>query len=99
MAAHLPIGIDDFQKLREAGLEYVDKSRMIEELLDLEGVEVLLLPRPRRFGKTLNLSMLRCFFERRSDPSDISRYFSSTSSASMPCQARIFLPSLRLRGL
>ena len=73
MAAHLPIGIDDFQKLREAGLEYVDKSHMIEELLDLEGVEVLLLPRPRRFGKTLNLSMLRCFFERRDE--DLSPLF------------------------
>ncbi|WP_428266313.1 AAA family ATPase [Haliangium sp.] len=64
MPVQLPIGIDDFRKLRTRGLAYVDKSQMICDLIDLQGVEVLLLPRPRRFGKSLNLSMLRCFFER-----------------------------------
>ena len=62
--APLAIGIDDFRTLREQRLEYVDKSHLIRELLDRTGVEVVLLPRPRRFGKTLNLSMLRYFFEK-----------------------------------
>ncbi|EYF06768.1 AAA family ATPase [Chondromyces apiculatus] len=69
----VPIGIDDFRKVRELGLEYVDKTHLALELLDKEGVEVLLLPRPRRFGKTLNLSMLRCFFEKQ--PEDLSPLF------------------------
>jgi hypothetical protein len=60
----LAVGIDDFRKLREQRLEYVDKSHLVRELLDKTGVEVVLLPRPRRFGKTLNLSMLRYFFEK-----------------------------------
>ncbi|EYF00745.1 AAA family ATPase [Chondromyces apiculatus] len=67
------IGIDDFRRLREDGLAYVDKSHFIAELLDKEGVQVLLLPRPRRFGKTLNLSMLRWFFECRDE--DLSSLF------------------------
>src|SRR5271166_4317505 len=61
---HVPIGIDDFRMLRERGLEYVDKSHLICELIDRPGVRVALLPRPRRFGKSLNLSMLRWFFEK-----------------------------------
>jgi hypothetical protein len=64
MQQRVPIGIDDFRKLREQGLAYVDKSHLIRELLDDTGVEVTLLPRPRRFGKSLNLSMLRCYLEK-----------------------------------
>src|SRR5262245_20282395 len=67
MPRAVPIGIDDFRDLRERGLEYVDKSQMICELIDREGTTVVLLPRPRRFGKTLNLSMLRTFFEKREE--------------------------------
>jgi hypothetical protein len=67
MALLVPIGIDDFRDVRERGLEYVDKSHLIRELLDKAGAQVVLLPRPRRFGKTLNLSMLRCFFEKREE--------------------------------
>jgi hypothetical protein len=59
--------------LREQGLVYIDKSQLICELLDRPGVPVVLLPRPRRFGKSLNLSMLRCFFERSSQ--DVSHLF------------------------
>lgn len=59
----LPIGVDDFKKLRINGYYYVDKTRFIKDLLDKKG-EVNLFTRPRRFGKTLNLSMLRYFFER-----------------------------------
>lgn len=68
MLRPIPIGIDDFQKLRERGHEYVDKSLLIREVLD-KGAEVILFPRPRRFGKTLNLSMLRYFFEKRAEDS------------------------------
>jgi hypothetical protein len=58
----LPIGMDDFKKVMEKECYYVDKTLMIKELLDLSG-EVNLFTRPRRFGKTLNLSMLKYFFE------------------------------------
>jgi hypothetical protein len=64
---HIPIGIGDFRTLRELDLEYIDKSHLIRELVDRAGVEVVLLPRPRRFGKSLNLSMLRWFFEKRDE--------------------------------
>ncbi|MEZ4301064.1 MAG: AAA family ATPase, partial [Polyangiaceae bacterium] len=77
MVLRVPIGIDDFRKLRELGLEYVDKSHLIRELLDRSGVEVVLLPRPRRFGKSLNLSMLRCWFEKREE--DLSPLFEGLS--------------------
>lgn len=68
----IPIGIHDFRLLREQGLEYVDKSHLVREVID-QGAQVLLLPRPRRFGKTLNLSMLRYFFEKRGE--DLSGLF------------------------
>ena len=58
----LPIGIDDFRKLRESHFYYVDKTRLIEQLL-LNWSEVTLFTRPRRFGKTLNMSMLKSFFD------------------------------------
>ncbi|HBY05854.1 MAG: hypothetical protein UV38_C0003G0236 [candidate division TM6 bacterium GW2011_GWE2_42_60] len=59
----IPIGIDDFERLLEGNYYFADKSLLIKELLD-SGAAVTLLPRPRRFGKTLNLSMLRYFFEK-----------------------------------
>jgi hypothetical protein len=76
MTLRIPIGVSDFRKLREQGLTYVDKSHLVRELLD-KGAQALLLPRPRRFGKTLNLSMLRCFFEQRDE--DLSGLFSDLS--------------------
>lgn len=63
----LPVGIDQFDKLRKSGFYYVDKTKLIEQLLENWG-EVNLLTRPRRFGKTLNMSMLRNFFEIGMDP-------------------------------
>lgn len=57
-----PVGYEDLKEIIEKGLYYVDKSLMIRELLDSAG-KVTLLTRPRRFGKTLNLSMIRRFFE------------------------------------
>lgn len=58
----LPVGIDDFSKIIEGNYCYVDKTWMIKELLDKKS-EVNLFTRPRRFGKTLNMNMLQCFFE------------------------------------
>ena len=58
----LPVGIDQFDKLIKSGFYYVYKTRLIEKLLQNWG-EVNLFTRPRRFGKTLNMSMLKSFFE------------------------------------
>ena len=57
----LPIGVDNFEKIIKDEYYYVDKTLLIKELLDMKG-EVTLFTRPRRFGKGLNLSLLRCFF-------------------------------------
>lgn len=64
----LPVGIDSFDKIRKNGYYYVDKSRLIEQLLEIGG-KVTSFTRPRRFGKTLNMSMLRSFFETGTDAS------------------------------
>ena len=58
----LPVGIDNFEKIRRNGFYYVDKTKLIEQLFSNWG-EVNLFTRPRRFGKTLNMSMLKSFFE------------------------------------
>ncbi len=63
MKKPLPIGISDFKKLIDGGYAYVDKTLLIQEVVE-KGTHVALIPRPRRFGKTLNLSMLRYFFEK-----------------------------------
>lgn len=78
MQKKLAIGINDFKKLREENYYYVDKSLLIKEIID-EDAEVLLLPRPRRFGKSLNLSMLRYFFE--NSENDNSNLFSGLKIA------------------
>ena len=67
MRLKLPIGIDGFEKIRTNDFYYVDKTMFIKELIQNWG-EVNLFTRPRRFGKTLNMSMLKCFFEIGSDP-------------------------------
>lgn len=59
---NLPVGIDNFKKLVQGNYYYVDKTGFIKELLDKKG-EVNLFTRPRRFGKTLNMSMFQYFFE------------------------------------
>ncbi len=64
----LPAGIEDFKEIRKRGYYYVDKSKLIEQLVELGG-KVTLFTRPRRFGKTLNMSMLRSFFETGADAS------------------------------
>ena len=62
----LPIGIENFAKLQAEDFYYVDKTMLIKELLD-NWAEVNLFTRPRRFGKTLNMSMLKAFFELNGD--------------------------------
>lgn len=62
MKRPLPIGIDNFREIIKNGYYYIDKTGFIKELLDMKG-KVNLFIRPRRFGKTLNLSMLQSFFE------------------------------------
>ena len=68
MKKPLPIGVEFFEKIIANDYYYVDKTLFIKELIDKKG-EVNLFTRPRRFGKTLTLDMLRCFFEEGSDPS------------------------------
>ena len=58
----LPVGIEFFDEIRTSGYYYIDKTKLIEQLLQNMG-KVSLFTRPRRFGKTLNMSMLKCFFE------------------------------------
>ena len=58
----LPVGVDSFEKIRRNRFYYIDKTKLIEQLVEMGG-EVTLFTRPRRFGKTLNMSMLRSFFE------------------------------------
>ncbi|MDZ7276642.1 MAG: AAA family ATPase [candidate division KSB1 bacterium] len=70
----LPVGRSDFRDVIEGNYYYVDKSLFIKEQMD-NGAQALLIPRPRRFGKTLNLSMLRYFFEKsESDTSHLFRH-------------------------
>ena len=68
----LPIGIDDFEKVRRGGYYYVDKTLMIRDFLEMRD-EVALIARPRRFGKTLNMTMLRDFFDITKDSSGLFR--------------------------
>lgn len=63
----LPIGIENFEEIRTQGFYYVDKTDMITDLLNHWG-KVNFFTRPRRFGKSLNMSMLKNFFEPGSDP-------------------------------
>ena len=60
----LLVGIENFEEIRKLGFYYIDKTRLIEQLLQGWG-KVTLFTRPRRFGKTLNMSMLKSFFEIR----------------------------------
>ena len=66
IALKLPVGIEDFQEIRRLGFYYVDKTMLIEQLLAKWG-KVNLFTRPRRFGKSLNMSMLRYFFDIETD--------------------------------
>lgn len=67
----IPVGISNFEKIRKNDYYYVDKSRLIIDLLKNEPAEVTLITRPRRFGKTLGMSMLESFFDIRKSSADI----------------------------
>lgn len=71
MKKKIPVGYEDIKRLIDGNFYYIDKTMMIKELLDSEG-QISLFTRPRRFGKTLNLSMIRRFFEDERDPQGIS---------------------------
>jgi hypothetical protein len=79
--ARIALGVSDFRMLREGEFMYVDKTALIDDVLT-EGAQVMLAPRPRRFGKTLNLSMLRYFFEKSGE--DTSALFAGLHAASSP---------------
>ena len=63
----LPVGIENFREIRQDNFYYVDKTKLIEQLLTQWG-KVNLFTRPRRFGKSLNMSMLKAFFEAGTEP-------------------------------
>lgn len=84
MVLKVPIGIDDFKEVIEGGFVYVDKTLMIEEV-QAQPAKVLLLPRPRRFGKTLCMSMLAHFFDLASASRDL---FRGLAIESRPCFER-----------
>ena len=67
----VPVGVSNFKEIREKGYYYIDKSGLIAELLDYTGVNVTLITRPRRFGKTLGMSMLENFFDIRKDSKEL----------------------------
>ena len=59
----IPVGISDFEEIQKNGYYYVDKTCLIKTLLKTAGTKVTLITRPRRFGKTLGMSMLANFFD------------------------------------
>jgi hypothetical protein len=67
MSLKIPVSVADFRRLRESCFEYVDKTHLITELLDRDNYQVVLLPRPRRFGKTMNMTTLKWYFEKRDE--------------------------------
>lgn len=69
----IPVGISDFEKIRRKGYYYIDKSGLIADLVEQDPPEVTLITRPRRFGKTLAMHMLACFFDIRRDSQDLFR--------------------------
>ena len=64
---NLPIGTSDFERIRKSGCYYIDKTSLIGEILNTSGVQVMLITRPRRFGKTLGMDMLANFFDIQKD--------------------------------
>lgn len=85
MKKKLPLGISDFKEIITGNYAYVDKTLLIKELVE-GGIKVTLIPRPRRFGKTINLSMLKYFFEKPIDSSKQSQshLFDGLAIASHP---------------
>ena len=95
----LPIGIDNFEKIRRDDFYYVDKTKLIEQLLDKWG-EANLFTRPRRFGKSLNMSMLRHFFEIGTDPALFDGlYISQNTELCKNYMGKFPVVSISLKGI
>lgn len=95
----LPIGIDNFEKIRKDDFYYVDKTKLIEQLLDRWG-EVNVFTRPRRFGKSLNMSMLRHFFEIGTDPALFDGlYISQNTELCKNYMGKFPVVSISLKGI
>ena len=71
MAVRISVGGDNFERLRSNGSYYVDKTELLYELVQKQDNLVTLFTRPRRFGKTLTMSMMECFFDIRRDSRDL----------------------------
>lgn len=82
----IPVGISDFTEIRENGYYYIDKTGLIAELLGAESVKVTLITRPRRFGKTLGMSMLAAFLDIRRDSRKLFEGLQISQNTSL-CQA------------
>ena len=95
----LPIGIENFEKLRQEDFYYIDKTRLIEQLLTRWG-EVNLFTRPRRFGKSLNMSMLQSFFEIGKDKTLFDRLrISDNQELCEKYQGKFPVVSVSLKGI
>lgn len=80
---NIPVGVSDFVKLRQNNYYYIDKSALIQELLKNSVTEVTLITRPRRFGKTLAMSMLESFFDIRQKNEAMFRGLAVSSDSSL----------------
>lgn len=95
----LQVGIEDFREIRRKDFYYIDKTRLIEQLLDSWG-KVNLFTRPRRFGKTLNMSMLRYFFEIGTDKTLFEGlHISQRSDLCEEYMGKFLVVSLTLKGV
>lgn len=90
-ALKLPVGIESFEEIRKEGFYYIDKTGLIEQLLNQWG-KVNLFTRPRRFGKTLNMSMLRYFLKSE----QIKRYLRASIFLETRSFAKSTLENIRL---
>ena len=70
----MPVGLSDFEEIIDKNRCYADKTLFIRDIIESES-KVILFTRPRRFGKTLNMSMLKTFFEKPTEGKDTSHYF------------------------
>lgn len=82
---NIPVGISDFEKIRNDKFYYVDKTGLVAELLKTKA-EVTLITRPRRFGKTLGMSMLESFFDIRKDSKSLFKGLEITQNRNL-CHA------------
>ena len=71
ISMNIPVGVSDFVEIRRNGYYYIDKTALIAELLKTTGTKVTLITRPRRFGKTLGMSMLENFFDIRKNSEEM----------------------------